>query len=121
METDLGVVSWEYEVVPVIVGNQRVLVPVIQGVQKTVGVLFRLIEPNDIVLVLVAQAVSEKTNRTVGICKDETSEIAAEKLRASANRNEIIIGTRVGDLGLIKPLLERPKCPMPIRPIGHIR
>ena len=121
METDLGVITWEYEIVPVIVGNQCVLVPVIQGVQKTVGVLFRLIEPNDIVLVLVAQAVPEKTHRAVGVCKDETSEVAAEKLRARPNRNEIVIRTRVGDLGFIKPFLERPKSPMPIRAVGHIR
>ena len=93
---------------------------IVEGVEQAVGIFFGLVEPDDVVLILVAQAVSEQTHGSVGIGEDKSSKVAAEKLRSGSNRHKIIVGAGIGDLGFVEPFFEGPKGSMPIGAIGHI-
>lgn len=120
VKADLGVVAWEYEVVPVVVCNESILVAIVEGIQEAVGIFFGLIEPDDVVLILVAQSIPKNTHSSVGVREDESSEIAGEELRSCTHRNEVVVRASIRDFRFIKPLFERPKGPVAIRPIGYI-
>lgn len=93
---------------------------IVEGVEQAVGIFFGLIEPDDIILILVAQTVAEQTHGSVGIGEDKSSKVTAEKLRSGTNRNKIIVGAGVGDFRFVEPFFEGPKGSMPIGAIGHI-
>ena len=73
------------EVLAIVVGDEDVLAAVIEGVEKTVGVLFPLVEDGDIELIAVCLPRSKEADRTVQVAEDETPEIARERLRPAAH------------------------------------
>jgi hypothetical protein len=54
MKAKLRVVTGENKVVAIVVCNDGILMAIVKGIEQAIGIFFGLIEPNDVVLVLVA-------------------------------------------------------------------
>ena len=84
VKTDLRGVSKPDEILSVIIHDERVLMTVGKRVQFAIGVLFRLIKPNDVELVTIGMPRTENSGRSVRVRENEAAKIAREKLRAKS-------------------------------------
>ena len=113
-------IAGENKIVAIVVCDECILMPIIKGIEQTICVLFGLVEPNNIVLILVAKSVAEDADTPVGIGKNESAKIACERLRSHSNGEEIVVRTHVCDFCFIEPFLERPVRSMSIGPVANI-
>ena len=121
MEAELSVVARKNEIVAIVVRDERILMPIVEGVEQAIGVFFGLVEPNDVVLILVAQAVSEDANSSIGVRENKASKVARKWLRACSNRQKVVVGAHVRDLGFVEPLFDCPSRSDVDRAIRHVR
>ena len=120
VETEFCVVAWKNKILTIVVGDERILMAIIEGVEQAICVFFGLVEPNDVVLILVAQSISKDTHASIGIGKNEATEVAGEGLGTSSDGEEVVVRAHVGDFGFVKPFLERPVGPVAVLSIPNI-
>src|SRR5437870_5194655 len=89
--TDLCCVTRPDEVLAIVIGDDCVLMPVVECIEKAVGVFFRLIYEYDVELVAVGVAVAEETNHAVGVGEYKSAKVANKELRPGPHGREIII------------------------------
>ena len=120
VQAHLGRVAGEEEVLAVIVGDEDVLMAALEGIQFAVGVFFLLVEEDQVELVAVGQARAEDADGAIGVAENEAAEVAGERLRASPDGDEVVVGTQVGDLALHEVFLEGEPGPAARRALAHI-
>ena len=74
-------------------------------VEAAVGVLLQPVEEGQVVLVAVGRVVAEEADAEVGVAEDEAAEVADERLRAGADRDEVVVRREVAQLPLVEELL----------------
>ncbi len=97
---------FDEEVLPIEVRDTDLLAaPLRQCIEAAVRVLFALVEDGQVVLEAVRGVVAEHPDAGVGVGEDEAAEVARERLRANANRDEVEVRRQVLDLPLVEQLL----------------
>src|SRR5207253_1820292 len=120
VKTRLRRISGEDEVLAIIVRNDHLLFAVSERVELAIGVLFLLIEPDEIELIAIREARPEETHRAVRVAENEPAKIARERLRPGANGDKIVVGPDVCQFPLDEVLFERPVLPEPVRAVEDI-
>src|SRR5712692_3293496 len=106
MHTELRSVAGPQEILPVEIGDQRLLVPPCKCVQAAVGVFFEEMEVGQVILPAVRVQVAKNAHAGLLLDEQETSKIAVEGLDARPHGNEIVVGAEVAELELRKCLLQ---------------
>lgn len=106
VKAELCGVTRKDEVLSEVVEDDGILVAVIKGVQQAVCVFFGLVKPNHIELISVGQSCAKESDSAVGVCKDKTSKVAHERLRAGSDGEEVVIRTEVGKFRFDEPFFE---------------
>src|SRR5712671_3436141 len=65
--TDLCCISRPNKVLAIVISDDCVLMPVVECIEKAVGVFFRLIHEYDVELVAVGVAVAKQAHHSVGV------------------------------------------------------
>src|SRR5713226_3368984 len=104
MEAHFRRIAGEDEVLPEIVGDDNVLVALMERIQSAVGVFLQLSEPNQVELIAIGVQGAEQAHAAVYVVEQETAEIALEGLRTDTQRYEVVIGAEISELGLHEPL-----------------
>ena len=91
---------------------------VIKRIQLTVGVLFRLIEEHQVVLMPIRLGRTEQTHAPVDVIKDKAPEVTHKRLRPRPDRDEVIVAAQIRQLVFNKPFIQRSaiaeaSCPLP--------
>ena len=107
-------------ILPVIVGDENLLLPGVEGIEEAVGVFLALVEHDQVELVAVRQPRAKQSDRAVQIAEDETSEVAGEGLRPGADRHEVVVGTEVRQFRFDEPLLNRGEAAGPAAAGGNV-
>ena len=88
-------VAWEDEVLAIVVGDEDVLMSVVEGVEKAVGVFLDVVEEDQVELISVGEPGPEETNAAVGVAEDEAAEVAVEVLVSCPDGHEVVVGAEV--------------------------
>ena len=96
------------KILPVIVGDQRVLMTVfVEAIEQRVGFFLGLIKPDQVELITIAVTCSKQPYAAVDIGKDEAAEIADKELTTDPQRSEVVVRAEVRQLGFEEPFFHR--------------
>ena len=79
------------------------------------------VERGEIVLPAVVVVVAEDPDAEVGVVKNETAEVAHERLHPDAQRNEIVIVRQIAQMNFSERFLKRPEFLFPRCPFLRVR
>ena len=121
VEADLRGIARHEEVLPVIVHDEHVLAAIVERVQAAVGVLFELVEEQDVELVAVGKPRPEEADGAVRVAENEAAKVAHERLRTDPRGKEVVIRAGVGELALQEPFLQGKIVAAAGKPVIHVR
>ena len=98
VEIDFHGVAGCEEILAVHIRDHHLLMPVAEGIQPAVGILFKHREISQVVLIAVRVERAEEPQAGLLVGKNETAEIAVEGLDSGARGNKIEIATEVRQL-----------------------
>src|ERR1043165_2383472 len=79
-----------------------------------------MIEVGNVVLIAIGEGVAEQAHAAVGVTEDEAAKVAGERLRAGADRHEVVIRSEIGEFAFYEPLLQRHESAAARRPLRDI-
>jgi hypothetical protein len=120
MKAELSRVPLGQEILHVHVGDVHLLIPLLEGIEPAVCVLFEKVEPRQVVSNPVRAQVSKNTNARLFFRKQEAAKITGELLDPGPDRNKIVIWTQVAQLRFDKRLLHAHMSIEPIRSLARI-
>src|SRR5258706_12905960 len=102
------------------IGDNDLLIAQLIRIQPRIGILFKLAEPGDVPLGLEIVEGAKEPNARLIIGKEEAAEIAGEPLNADARGPEIMICGKIGQVLLVKKLLDAHPFIMPVAPFADV-
>src|SRR5207248_6964051 len=105
-ETELASVTFPDQILSKHIGYVDLLLAPAELVQVGVGVFLQHVESGNVVLPAIVVVIPENSDAQIRIVKNESAEIAHERLDAGPRRNEIVVIGEVANMDFGKRFLQ---------------